>query len=161
MALTAQLFRADDERAADRQQVNLDGTLRQQDNQRPVDVMIEDLSATGFRMSCSERLSLDATVSIGIAGLGRHTARVVRSAAPFYGCRFVTPVDIGGIETVTPAHTIVAADFGHAGPAAMFTQDDLPLDAGELRIRQFRGAIIVTGVLLPWVIAGAACIALL
>ncbi|MFS0773306.1 PilZ domain-containing protein [Sphingomonas sp. 1P08PE] len=159
MALTAQLFRADEERASDRQPVNLDGTLRKQDDHRPLDVMIEDLSSTGFRMSCGEPLALDATVSIGIAGLGRHTARVVRSAAPYYGCRFVSPVDIAGIDTAAPVANIVAADFG--GPAAFFTQEDLPLDAGELRIRQFRGPIIAAGILLPWLVAGAACAALL
>ncbi len=161
MALTAQLFRADDERASDRQPVNLDGTLRQKDDHRPVDVMIEDLSSTGFRMSCSEKLSLDSTVSVGIAGLGRHTARVVRSANPYYGCRFVTPVDLSALDTSAPPQTIVAADFGRAGPAAFFTQEDLPLDPIELRIRQFRGPIIVAGVLLPWLIAGGACLALL
>ncbi|MDP1028072.1 PilZ domain-containing protein [Sphingomonas sp. KR1UV-12] len=161
MALTAQLFRADDERASDRQSVNLDGTLRQQDDHRPLDVMIEDLSTTGFRMSCSEPLTLDSTVTIGIAGLGRHTARVVRSAAPYYGCRFVVPVDISGADAIPSSGNIVAADFGRGSPAAFFTQEDVPLDAVELRIRQFRGPIIVAGLLVPWVIAGAACAALL
>ncbi|GGB25971.1 hypothetical protein GCM10011380_14450 [Sphingomonas metalli] len=159
MALTAQLFRADDERAADRRSVNLDGTLRQQDDRRPVDVMIEDLSATGFRMVCSEPMALDATITVGIAGLGRHVALIVRSAPPQYGCRFLSPIDVSGVEaSVQP--TILAPDFGWTGPATKIDVDP-PLDAVEQRIRMVRGPIIAAGLIVPWIVIGMICAAIL
>lgn len=160
MALTAQLFRADDERAADRQTVNLDGTLRQEDDCRPVDVTIDDLSATGFRMTCAERLPVNAMVSVGIAGLGRHSARVVRSSGEQYGCRFLVPLDVQG-RVVAPADTIVAADFRRADGGMAAVPADPPLDALELRLRRFRGPIIVAGFVIPWLALGAIGIAIL
>jgi hypothetical protein len=160
MALTAQLFRADDERTADRLPVNLDGTLRQPDDQRPVDVVIDDLSATGFRMTCGERLPVNAVITVGIAGLGRHTARIVRAIDGQYGCRFLTPVDIAEPITVQP-QTIVAGAFGGPGTSWTADQDTPPLDAFEQRLRRVRGPIIVTGLIVPWLVIGAIATALL
>lgn len=157
MALTAQLYREQDERIADRQAVNLGATVRQED-QRPIDVSIDDLSTTGFRMQSFETMAIDSTVSVGIAGLGRHTARIVRQDGNYYGCRFVRPVSIDGIAAAGPPQNIVRADFGQLTPPPQ--TDDPPLDALELRIRQFRGPIIVTGLVVPWLIIAAILTAL-
>jgi hypothetical protein len=58
----------------------------------------------------------------------------------------------------------VRAEFGTvAAPATTWRDaalEEPPLDAVELRIRQFRGPIIVAGLLLPWLLAGAALVAL-
>ncbi len=164
MAVTAKLYREQDERIADRQTVNLGATLRR-DDQRPVDIMVDDLSATGFRMFSDEPIAIDATVTVGIAGLGRHTARVVRRDGQHYGCRFVVPLAIDAVDVTAPAQTIVRAEFGTvAAPPAHNWHDagleEPPLDALELRIRQFRGPIIVAGLLLPWLLVGAALAAL-
>ena len=163
MAVTAKLYRAQDERVADRQTVNLGATLRR-DDQRPVDIQVDDLSATGFRMQSDEPIAIDATVSVGIAGLGRHTARVVRRDGQHYGCRFVVPLAIDAVDVTAPPQTIVRAEFGTvAAPASTWRDAGLeepPLDAVELRIRQFRGPIIVAGLLLPWLLVGAALAAL-
>ena len=57
MAVTAKLYREQDERIADRQTVNLGATLRR-DDQRPVDIQVDDLSATGFRMLSDEPIAI-------------------------------------------------------------------------------------------------------
>jgi len=151
MALAAKLYR--DERVADRQAVSLDATLRKPDR-RPVDILIEDLSTTGFRFSTPEALELGSAVSIGISGLGRRDARVVREASGQYGCEFVHPASIAEIQAALTAQTIVQADFGRIPAGAT---DTPPLDAFEQRIRRFRGVIIGAGVVLPWMLlAGAA-----
>ncbi len=164
MAMTAQIFSADDDRAADRQRVDLDGTLRHDDDHRPVDVMIEDVSSTGFRMSCSERLPVNAVIWVGIAGLGRHQAKIVRSSGSEYGCRFVTPIVVGSLVNPAP-QTIVTGHFGQPGIAApvapVAPAIDPPLSPLEQRIRLFRGPIIVAGLILPWLAIGGAAVALL
>ncbi|MBJ6120480.1 PilZ domain-containing protein [Sphingomonas mollis] len=159
MSLTAKLYREQDERIADRQPVNLGATVRR-DDQRPIDVQIDDLSSTGFRMQSDEPIAMDSTVSIGIAGLGRHTARVVRQNGNQYGCSFLRPVSIDGIDVAEPPQTIVRADFGTVASPAMVMREDPPLDAIERRIRQFRGPIILTGLIVPWIIIGAILTAL-
>jgi hypothetical protein len=167
MAVTAKLYREHDERIADRQSVHLGATLRR-DDQRPVDILVDDLSATGFRMACAEPMAIDATVSVGIAGLGRHTARIVRRDGEHYGCRFVVPLAIDAVDVAAPTQTIVHAEFGTlAAPTPTHIPawrdaglEEPPLDALELRIRQFRGPIIIAGLLLPWLLIGTALAAL-
>ncbi|HVF95532.1 MAG TPA: PilZ domain-containing protein [Sphingomonas sp.] len=148
MALAAKLYR--DERAADRQAVNLDATLRKPD-QRPVDILIEDLSATGFRMTGAGELALGAVLSVGISGIGRRDARVVRHGDDHDGCEFVVPIAAAEIARAQTVDTIVRADFG-TSPAPL---EDPALDAGEQTIRRFRGVILMAGAALPWMAIGA------
>jgi hypothetical protein len=154
MALAAKLYR--DDRLADRQTVNLDATLRTPD-QRPVDILIEDLSATGFRMGGSDTLALNSIVSVGISGIGRRDARIVRRSDDHYGCEFLTPIGAAEIAKAQTVETIVRADFGTLPAAAA----EPPLDAFELRVRKFRGAIIALGAIGPWLVIGTAARALL
>lgn len=153
MALAAKLYR--DERVADRQTVNLDATLRKLD-QHPVDILIEDLSATGFRMVTDASLALGVQVSVGISGLGRRDARVVRRGDDHYGCEFLVAIGAADVARAQTVETIVRADFG-ALPILELT---VPLDAVEQRIRGYRGAILTIGVVAPWVAIGALAYAL-
>ena len=153
MALAAKLYR--DERAADRQAVALDATLRKPD-QRPVDILIEDLSITGFRMTGATGLALDAILTVGISGIGRREARVVRRSDDHFGCEFLVPILAAEIARAQTVDTIVHADFGGVSEAA----GDPALDAGERLIRRFRGVILTMGAVLPWVAIGAGAHAL-
>ncbi len=153
MGLAAKLYR--DERAADRQAVALDATLRKPD-QQPVDILIEDLSVTGFRMAGAARLALDAIVTVGISGVGRREARVVRQSDDHYGCEFLMPIAPAEIARAQTVDTIVHADFGAIAEVA----GEPGLDAGELLIRRFRGLILTAGAVLPWVAIGAGAHAL-
>lgn len=89
MAITAQII--SDDRGSERFPVGLNATLRDQVT-RPHDVMIEDLSLTGFRLSGGPALELGSEASIGFAGIGVHQARVTRQDGDIYGCEFVTPI---------------------------------------------------------------------
>lgn len=89
MAITAQMI--SDDRVSERYAVDLDATLRDRVAQ-PYDVVIEDLSATGFRLSGGPALTTGAIASIGFAGIGVHPARVIRQDGMTYGCEFVTPL---------------------------------------------------------------------
>ncbi|MEI5687819.1 PilZ domain-containing protein [Sphingomonas kyungheensis] len=89
MAIPAQII--GDDRGSERFTVGLNATLRDQVT-RPHDVMIDDLSLTGFRLSGGPALTVGSEASIGFAGIGIHQARVTRQDGDVYGCEFVTPI---------------------------------------------------------------------
>jgi hypothetical protein len=155
MALTAKLYREDDNRAAERHEVHLDATLRGQD-QRPLDVVVDQLSVTGFRMSCADYLPIGASVSLGIAGIGRQSAQVVRRAGDRYGCRFDVPLASHPLALQASPSTVVAAAFGPPEMIRYAADETPPLDAFEQSVRKFRGVIILTGLALPWMVIVAA-----
>lgn len=109
MALTAQLVR--DDRRADREAIDVAGTLRPAPG-RPIDVIVEDLSATGFRMRTQARLDLQEQVTIGIPGIGQRRAHVVRRTADGFGCEFVEALDPRLVSTAATAQSVVDGGFG-------------------------------------------------
>lgn len=109
MALTAQLVR--DDRRADRETLDVAGTLRHVRNV-PIDVIVEDLSATGFRMRTQATLNLQEKVTIGIPGIGQRAAYVVRHTAEGFGCEFVEAIDPRLVTIPSTAQSVVEADFG-------------------------------------------------
>jgi hypothetical protein len=90
MAVIAALYR--DGRSAERHAVSLDGTLRDPE-WNPYDVVVEDLSSSGFRMPARADLEVGAYVSLGLPGVGICPARVVRQAGDRYGCAFLVPLN--------------------------------------------------------------------
>ncbi len=89
MILTAQIARG--QRDADRKALSATGTMRRSPP-TPIDVLVEDLSITGFRMNTDISLSIDDRITIGISGMGQHEAVVVRGTADGFGCEFVRPL---------------------------------------------------------------------
>jgi hypothetical protein len=89
MGLVAHLYR--DSRWAERHPVELDATLRDPD-WSPVDVMVEDLSESGFRVTTANDMPVGAEIGLGLAGIGMRQARVVRRAESLYGCEFLAPL---------------------------------------------------------------------
>lgn len=77
----------DDRRSAERQPINQPSTLRDE-HSRACDVYVRDLSETGFGVATDLRLEIGSTVTIGLPGHGRATARVVRQVPGGYGCEF-------------------------------------------------------------------------
>ena len=156
MAFAAKLYR--DARSSDRVAVNLNATLRKPSS-APVDVAIEDLSVTGFRLVTDEALTSGAVVTIGISGLGRRAARIVRRDGKRVGCEFLEAVSANELSIALTSQTIVHIDFG---AEQTVTEASLPgdgavrLDIFEQRLRLLRGPIILTGVIAPWaIIAGS------
>ena len=155
MAFAAKLYR--DARSSDRVAVNLNATLRKPSS-APVDVAIEDLSVTGFRLVTGEALTSGAVVTIGISGLGRRAARIVRRDGKRFGCEFLQSVDAAQLSIAVTSQTIVRVDFGaeQTGTEVSLPDDGaIALDAFEQRLRLLRGPIILASVIAPWaVIAG-------
>lgn len=110
MALIARVYRSDPEerRGAPRYPVLVDATLRASDDGLPLDVLIYDLSMTGFRMETSEALDAEAMIWIGIAGTRVNAAVVARRGPNGYGCEFVTPITFYQLsEALNPAPVVV------------------------------------------------------
>lgn len=89
MTVLAALYR--DERSAERYPVSLTGTLRDPDR-TPHDVVVEDLSMSGFRLPVSADLEVGTYVSLGLPRVGICPARVVRQGDERYGCAFLVPL---------------------------------------------------------------------
>lgn len=113
MALIARVYRSDpdERRGATRYPVLVDATLRAADDGQPLDVLIYDLSMTGFRMETSEALDPEAIIWIGIAGTRVNAAVVSRRGPNGYGCEFVTPITFYQLtEALNPEPTVVSLD---------------------------------------------------
>ena len=108
MSITAKLI--NDDRSAARFAVELDATVRNA-SARPFDVVIEDLSATGFRMIGGPILDIGAPVSIGFAGIGVQPARLTRLHGDSYACEFVTPLDPAELSTALSAAPVAPIAF--------------------------------------------------
>lgn len=90
MSLVAKLY--DDDRSAERYPVMLDGTLRNL-RAEPQDVVIDDLSATGFRTTAALNVAIGDDITLGVFGVGLRAARVLRESNGAYGCQFLVPLN--------------------------------------------------------------------
>jgi len=153
MALAAELYldsQSAEARSIDRRDVDIDATIRDQ-NARPVDVTVTNLSRAGFAVEAAIDLPVDHELAIGIAGVGIRSAAVVWRAGQLYGCRFTRPLTPAEFERALVADSVVTADFAprptggqpELEPAAMFQPEyKLPLPA--------RFAVIVGSSALLW-----------
>lgn len=136
MGIVAQLYR--DARWAARRKVEIEATLRDPD-WSPADAVVEDLSASGFRVVVAADLAEGAEVSLGIAGIGLRHARVVRRTEDGYGCEFLIPLTEAQVQAALQARP---ADPVALPPAA---------DTGERRYPiRVRLAIVAAGAMLSW-----------
>jgi hypothetical protein len=147
MTVVAKLYR--DDRAAERHAVELDATLRDRDV--PHDVLIEDLSASGFRMLSAVDLAIGAPITLGLPTVGRRMARVVRQAGEQYGCEFVVPLTNAQVEAALAAPAFEPINFPDMG-----TRVDLR-NAPEPEVtklpRPVRVAVIVALAASAWAVA--------
>lgn len=113
MALIARVYRSDPEerRGAVRYLMEVGATLRSVEGV-PIDVLIYDLSLTGFRMETSAALDPDEPISVGIAGTRVNAAVVTRRGPNGYGCEFVTPITIFQLKSaLSPEQTVHELDW--------------------------------------------------
>lgn len=165
MALTAQLFLQENEaspaqrpsgRQAERRPVTAGATLRDE-SARPVDAEVVDLSTTGCLIVVEGELTVPSDVSIGIAGIGRVSGRIVRRSGQRYGCAFDEPLSDSAVQAARAVETVVA----FATPAVSFppaaSQSPQQAEARRLPLRT-RMLVIVGATLALWgvVIGGVA-----
>lgn len=108
MAIPATLI--NEGRSSERFPVELDATVRNA-AARPYDVVIEDLSTTGFRMVGGPAMVVGDAVSIGFAGIGVQPARLTRLNDDSYGCEFIRPLSPADLSTALHAAPIEPIAF--------------------------------------------------
>ncbi|WP_409349181.1 PilZ domain-containing protein [Sphingomonas sp. BK481] len=109
--MTATVAKLYDQRTAPRHSVGLDGTLRD-DNNRPYEVVVSDLSLTGFVIPGSANLKIPSRIGLGLTGLGGRSAQVVRKDGQgWYGCVFDVPLtdaELNSVVVEKPKSTVVS-----------------------------------------------------
>ncbi|MES1973777.1 MAG: PilZ domain-containing protein [Pseudomonadota bacterium] len=162
MALIARVYRSrpDERRGAQRYPAEVDATLRVVDDV-PLDVLIYDLSMTGFRMETAEPLDPGTMIWVGIAGTRVNAAVVARRGPTGYGCEFVSPITFYQLsEALNPTETVIPFERGgpaEAGDGPGDRPDDRSGDRPRLRIPdRLRDAVAR----LPWRRALLALVAL-
>lgn len=116
MPVAAALYR--EVRESERHAVALDGTLRDPD-WMPYDVVVENLSSTGFRIPTEAGLQVGALVSLGLTGVGMCPARVARQADGQIGCTFLVPLGRGELKAALDATSLRPIDLGRMAKARL------------------------------------------
>lgn len=158
MSFVAKLY--DDDRLAERHSVMLDGTLRNPQAE-PQDVIIDDLSATGFRTVLAMGLAVGDVITLGVFGVGLRSAQVMRKSEGQYGCQFLEPLSAEELASalcgLTPPEPVLlrhpAAD--NALDRTTRGSQAAPMIEWSLSPRWRVASITAAGVV-PWVCVGLA-----
>ena len=127
MALIARVYRSypEERRRAVRYPVEMGATLRGAGGE-PIDVLIYDLSLTGFRMETPAVLDMKEPVWIGIGGAQVDAALVARRGPTGYGCEFVTPITMAQLKSaLNPGKIVHQLDW---------REEDLDPPEGDLEV---------------------------
>lgn len=145
MAVTAALYQ--DVRSAERHAVSLDGTVRDPDR-TPHDVVIEDLSSTGFRIPAGAGLKFDDLISLGLPGAGRRAARVVWQAGERCGCTFLEPMTEDQLRAALAGPVLQPVSIGTPSPRPPATPEpDDPVEpkfSGSTRVMAVIGLVLAS-----------------
>lgn len=93
-----------------RSEVGQQSTLRNRDGV-PCSVMVDDLSASGFRFVISRHLCEGARVRLGLAGAGAAEARVVWRSDDVHGCEFLQPLTEDQLRSSFSGSSVVECAF--------------------------------------------------
>lgn len=92
--------------------ITLDRSATLRDNaQKPLDVIVHNISSTGCLVSTDAKLPGNGLVTIGLAGLGTRSARIVRQADRLYGLAFLEPASESELTAARHAETLVEGGF--------------------------------------------------
>lgn len=156
MSVRATLY--SDNRGAQRMQLDRASTLRDDDD-RPFDVQIEDISLTGFRLQLPFEVLPDQAMTIGVPGVGIRTLQVVRVEGATAGCIFVQPLNPAELGTILRFDSsVIQENFQYqAGPAKVAQKDDSELSAEAAVLSPLQKLAIIAGAALTmWLLIVAA-----
>lgn len=134
-------------RMAERRPVQAESTLRDGDS-RPVDISIVDLSTSGCLIEGAGDLEVPSLVTVGIAGVGRVAARIVRRDGNRFGCAFVVPLAESVVAAANATDTVVHFPAAVL-PTPNYSELSTMPDPDRLP-RPMRAAILFGGALAVW-----------
>ncbi|WP_420145754.1 PilZ domain-containing protein [Sphingobium sp.] len=139
-------------RASDRRDVQRMSTMRTE-AQVPADIIINDLSVGGCRISGDLDLALDDRVTIGLPGLGARPAHVVWAKDGSTGLLFDQVLTGHDVTVTREANTLITGRFNVTGAMLADPSETAePQDESRLSPASRLG-IIVTAALLAWALA--------
>lgn len=147
LAYRTTLHRID--RRDDRHAVDRASTLRAEDGQ-PVDVILDDISFSGFRISQAPHLDVGEGVAVGLAGVGTRSADVIWCSGGLAGCQFHQPLSREELEITQHIRATVTTFPGVSEDAAPSAEPSFR----RLRFRT-RLAVIAATVVGSWLLLGA------
>jgi PilZ domain len=133
-------------RVHDRRPVRLDGTLRVDD--KPFDVVIHDLSVSGFRARTNADLQPGDRVAIGSPAIPLREAVVVWARVGEVGFEFVNPLRAFEVAAAEPLDTVV--QFSTGDICAPPGRAETPEPAIEKWPKFLRAAFIIGSSLVLW-----------
>jgi hypothetical protein len=89
-------------RSATRREIDL-GTLIEDAEMRTAVVLLDEISAAGFRMVSVLPLISGDLVTVELPRLGRRTAKVIRQSGVRFGCAFGVPITAEDLQQVMEA----------------------------------------------------------
>lgn len=152
MSLVAKLF--PDARDTQRYDVVLNGTLRNPER-KPADVVVVDLSKTGFRVNVTSGIAIGDVVTLAIYGIGLRSAWVIRETEQQFGCQFLVALEDLELATAlqhkhVPEPLVFPASSLQPTPYDGFIDTvDKPLNALPISLRV---AILVVFSVIAWII---------
>jgi hypothetical protein len=98
----------------------------------PHDVIVEDLSQTGFSFTSSSTVPTGAIVHVGLAGAGRAAAEVTWRSGDRHGCRFRPPLGAAQLsaafsQPIEASITSLAPMAFRVSPSSLESRRGLPL----------------------------------
>jgi hypothetical protein len=76
-----------------------------------VDIVIHDLSSTGFLIECPDALGAHAEVTLELPGAGSVVGDVVWASGNFYGGEFRTRLDRAALDAARTSSTVIWPEF--------------------------------------------------
>lgn len=123
-----------DRRGAIRFDVDSPSTLRAPDG-KPIDVIVEDFSRTGFRISTEVDLPVGTLISLGLAGAGARVAQILRVRGNRYGCAFMKPLTDAEVAQAFQGQEAILADLARTLATRLGQVDD-PATVPISRVKQ-------------------------
>jgi hypothetical protein len=130
LEVAARVYRT--RRAGERYDTEAPSTLRGA-AQVPLDVLVDQISLSGCHIVTGEEVGVGELISLGIAGLGRVEALVVRRSRTGYGCAFISTIPPSLLVRVGKDTPVVALSDDRPAPV-VDADADLP-DVEKLPVR--------------------------
>lgn len=151
--MTATVAKLFDQRTAHRHPVNVDGTLRDVANQ-PHEILVADLSRTGFRIPGTADLAVFSRIGLGLTGLGGRSAQVVRrDDQGWYGCTFDVPLTASELSAVLSQQSLPNIVTLPWLPDPIL---DAPSEPYELLSIRTKALIIISTIIVLWAVLSTA-----
>lgn len=145
MYVEAKVYRT--RRAGERFDTEARSTLRSGAS-APIDVVVDQVSRSGCHIVTAETVDVGEIITLGIAGLGRVEALVVRRTPSGYGCAFISHVPESLLREVGVESPVLA--IGAEAGRSVYDPEIEPPDIEKYPVRT-RFLVIVGFCVLSWI----------